>query len=175
MLIGGVIAVLAALIVAVVLAARGGGGDDAITAATAAGSTAVPAAPTLGTESEEVTAPKTSPDQVPVPPTAELTVPTFPDFSFPSPPTFPDLSLPDTPETLAPPGSIPPATQTPEGLGDDSELDALARACYDGDMDACDQLYGQSDEGSDYETYGDTCAGRQDRGTGQYCRESFPS
>lgn len=70
-------------------------------------------------------------------------------------------------------GAIPPATQQPTGLGDDQALNGLAEACYDGDMAACDDLYGQSDSGSLYEQYGDTCAGRQPAETGRLCADVF--
>jgi len=71
-------------------------------------------------------------------------------------------------------GLLPAATSEPVGLGDDAVLDELAQSCYDGDMPACDRLYDRSDAGSDYETYGDTCAGRQPSGTFVYCSETFP-
>jgi hypothetical protein len=41
-------------------------------------------------------------------------------------------------------------------------------------MQSCDDLFDQSDAGSDYETYGDTCAGRQPPGTFIYCTDTFP-
>ena len=69
---------------------------------------------------------------------------------------------------------LPAPTSDPDGLGEDPFLDDLAQSCYDGDMRACDRLYDQSDAGSDYETYGDTCAGRQPSGTFDYCTETFP-
>jgi hypothetical protein len=75
------------------------------------------------------------------------------------------------------PGSgaaLPDATVTPEGLGNVPVLDVLARACYGGDMQSCDDLFDRSDAGSDYETYGDTCAGRQPTGTLAYCTDTFP-
>ncbi len=59
--------------------------------------------------------------------------------------------------------------QPPDNLGDDPELDDLAQSCFDGDLVACDHLYLQSPIDSEYETYGDTCGGRQDEGTGRYC------
>ena len=52
-------------------------------------------------------------------------------------------------------------------------MDALAQGCYDGDMASCDTLYDTSDAGSAYESYGDTCAGRQESGTGVYCVDAF--
>jgi hypothetical protein len=56
-------------------------------------------------------------------------------------------------------GELPPGTP-PEGLGDDPELDALAQDCFEGIMQACDDLYLRSDIDSAYETYGETCGGR---------------
>ena len=41
-------------------------------------------------------------------------------------------------------------------------------------MQSCDDLFDGSEAGSDYETYGDTCAGRQPAGTRQYCTITFP-
>ena len=67
----------------------------------------------------------------------------------------------------------PAATQQPVGLGDDPVLDRLARDCFDGAMGACDDLYDDSGFGSDYEDYGDTCAGRKPAGDGEYCADVF--
>ena len=72
------------------------------------------------------------------------------------------------------PGSLPPATTTPQGLGADPLLDAYALDCYEGSMVACDDLFLESRAGSSYEDYGDTCAGRQPPGTNVYCTVSFP-
>lgn len=70
--------------------------------------------------------------------------------------------------------SIPPAAAPPDNLGSDPVFDALAQKCYDGDMQACDDLFANSDSNSLYEAYGDTCAGRQEPGTDTYCTTSFP-
>jgi len=70
---------------------------------------------------------------------------------------------------------IPPATQQPTGLGDDQELNQFAQECYDGDMASCDALYLIADQGTPYETYGVTCAGRQAEDASSLCEESFPS
>jgi hypothetical protein len=67
------------------------------------------------------------------------------------------------------------SSEPPDGLGSDDQLDQYARDCFDGDMQACDDLYDNAESGSDYERYGDTCAGRQPEGTRVYCRDSFPS
>ena len=70
--------------------------------------------------------------------------------------------------------SIPPATEEPDGLGDDAGFDALAEDCFDGDMQACDDLYNRAEDDSAYRRYGDTCAGRQPEGTRQFCTATFP-
>jgi hypothetical protein len=72
---------------------------------------------------------------------------------------------------------IPAATVTPDGLGEDPLLDQYAQSCYDGDMQACDDLYAQSEADSPYETYGGTCAGRQDLSISDtvYCTDAFPA
>ena len=57
----------------------------------------------------------------------------------------------------------------PDDLGDDPDLDALAQSCFDGDLVACDHLFLRAPVDSDYENYGDTCAGRQAAGTGLFC------
>lgn len=68
----------------------------------------------------------------------------------------------------------PPATVEPEGLGSDPLLDAHAVDCYEGSMAACDDLFIDAELGSRYESYGDTCAGRQPAGTDVFCAETFP-
>ncbi|WP_161784021.1 hypothetical protein, partial [Cellulomonas carbonis] len=52
-------------------------------------------------------------------------------------------------------------TQT---YGDDAELDALWDACAAGDGSACQDLYFEAPIGSEYETFGATCGGREERG-----------
>ena len=81
---------------------------------------------------------------------------------------------PTMPGQTGPP-SIPDATQQPTGLGDDPAFDLLARSCFDGDMQACDDLFDQAPIGSNYRVYGDTCAGRQEPGTFNYCHVVFPA
>lgn len=72
--------------------------------------------------------------------------------------------------------SIPAATSEPEGLGDDADLDGYAEDCYDGDMEACDDLYRESPRSSAYELYGGTCAGRQPNADASKvcCVDAFP-
>ena len=59
-------------------------------------------------------------------------------------------------------------------LGDDPQLDALAEECFDGDPSSCDDLYRDSDVGSDYEEYGGTCGGRTGSGQLGGCHERYP-
>ena len=73
------------------------------------------------------------------------------------------------------PTGIPPATEQPTGLGEDLTLDQLAQSCFDGDMEACDDLFDSAPIGSNYRVYGDTCAGRQQPGTFNYCHVVFPA
>ena len=80
----------------------------------------------------------------------------------------------DSNTTTTPVDSDAPAGDSVETIaefGDDAELDNLARACENGDWDSCDDLYLDSDFGSGYETYGDTCGGRN---TPQgWCRDLY--
>jgi hypothetical protein len=72
---------------------------------------------------------------------------------------------------------IPPATVTPDGLGDDPLFDQLAQECHDGHMRSCDDLYEQTKNDESYAAYteyADTCAGRQASGTRQFCSNVFP-
>jgi hypothetical protein len=93
----------------------------------------------------------------------------------------PEAAAPSTasgPSAPAPSGEggIPAATVTPDGLGDDPDLDELAQECYQGDMGSCDDLYEQAEIDSLYGLYGGTCAGRQnvvDADT-VFCTTAFP-
>lgn len=58
-------------------------------------------------------------------------------------------------------------------LGDDAELDVLAQECFGGDPGACDDLFLESDVGSDYEAYGSTCGGRLALGSDGGCESQF--
>ena len=77
------------------------------------------------------------------------------------------------PTTTPAPVPAPAPTQQPTGLGTDAAMDLLANACFNGTMQACDDLYDQSPAGSAYETYGDTCAGRQPAATNRFCTTVF--
>ena len=108
----------------------------------------------------------------------ETTIPdlTIPDLTTPDL-TQPDFTLPDVtlPSDTTGPAEIPPPAQEPDDLGEDPELDALAQDCYDGDMQSCDDLYEEAPAGSEYRTFGDTCAGRQPALTQRFCVNTFPS
>jgi hypothetical protein len=88
--------------------------------------------------------------------------------------TAQETTTAEEPTATEEPAGIPDPTVSPDGLGSDPALDVLALGCYAGDMQACDNLYDAADAGSDYQTYGDTCAGRQASGTLDYCTETFP-
>lgn len=55
--------------------------------------------------------------------------------------------------------------------GDNPQLDALYDDCADGDFAACDQLYAESDFGSEYRDFADTC-GELNEPAG-YCAELY--
>ena len=81
-----------------------------------------------------------------------------------------------TTSSEAPPpsgGEIPPATQSPDGLGTDPTFDEFAQQCFDGLMFSCDVLFISAPEGP-YKAYGDSCAGRQPEGTDLLCTLAFP-
>ncbi len=74
------------------------------------------------------------------------------------------------------PVPAPAPTQQPSGLGTVGALDQLAAGCFNGSMQACDDLYEaarQDPANEAYISYGDTCAGRQAAGTGILCAEAF--
>ena len=62
-----------------------------------------------------------------------------------------------------------PAPLTGGTYGDDPALDALWDGCEAGDMAACDTLFMDSPIDSEYESFGDTCGGRQEAGTDLWC------
>jgi hypothetical protein len=69
--------------------------------------------------------------------------------------------------------AIPPPEGEPDDLGTDFSLDRLAEECFDGEMESCDDLYLDAPGGSEYATYGDTCAGRQPANTRRFCSDVF--
>lgn len=62
-----------------------------------------------------------------------------------------------------------PTTTGGTTYGSDPVLDALWDSCAAGDMAACDNLFMESPIDSEYETFGDTCGGRQEAGTDFWC------
>lgn len=68
--------------------------------------------------------------------------------------TIPDVIESDEAGAIAPPGTDP-------------TLDALWRSCDDGDMQACDDLFFDSEIGSTYEDFGASCGYRIE--TGELC------
>ncbi len=117
-------------------------------------------------------------DPVPGPAVAPTTAPgestTSPELTTTTVFDVPASTAPDTSVPIEP-GDIPAPTLDPTGLGSDSTLDALAQSCYDGDLTACDDLYRDADPGTSYRNYGDTCAGRQEAGSGIWCIDAFGS
>jgi hypothetical protein len=81
-----------------------------------------------------------------------------------------DRTQPTEPATTAPGPSVPEpgseglngliVTEIPFALGDNEELDVLARDCAVGDLAACDGLYDESPVNTLYEDYGGTCGDR---------------
>jgi hypothetical protein len=86
----------------------------------------------------------------------------------PSPTESPEESPSEPEEPSSPEPSPPggaeevPAGRPPGTLGDDPVLDGLADACFDEDWAACDTLYFDSEVGTEYESYGETCGGRNE-------------
>jgi len=52
----------------------------------------------------------------------------------------------------------------PQAYGDDARFDAMYDDCVDGDVRACDLLYLQASEGSEYDEVASTCAGASPAG-----------
>jgi hypothetical protein len=67
-----------------------------------------------------------------------------------------------------------PDADEPGDLGNDERFDRLADECFDGDPSSCDDLFRESDLGSDYERYGSTCGGRTDQGQSGGCTALYP-
>ena len=71
----------------------------------------------------------------------------------------PQTTTPTTAAGAATASRRPPCPRTVSATT--RSLNQYAQSCYDGDMQACDDLYNESEVDSPYETYGGTCAGRQ--------------
>lgn len=83
-----------------------------------------------------------------------------------------------TSPTLAVPGvgGAPLASDTtvagrPFGYGNDPQLDALHDSCEAGNYEACDDLYLRSDQGTEYQSFGNTCGNRNE--PGRFCVEIY--
>lgn len=55
------------------------------------------------------------------------------------------------------------------GPASDARLTEMYDECAAGNDYACDELYVESETGSEEERFGDTCGGRQSAGTGNWC------
>lgn len=69
---------------------------------------------------------------------------------------------------------VPVAQHDAWGFGDDAYLDNLSTLCWEGDMEACDDLYWDSLPDSDYEYTGATCGERDAFEIERTCTERFP-
>jgi hypothetical protein len=70
------------------------------------------------------------------------------------------LPVPDTGTSLVTGPSETSAHRIPQRLGDDPQLDALYRACQQGNGQACDALFDAAGPGTDYEEFAVTCGSR---------------
>jgi hypothetical protein len=64
---------------------------------------------------------------------------------------------------------FPAATQSPGGIGGSAIFNALAVYCQAGAMNACRDLSSSAPFDSQYEAYGDSCAGRQPSDSSESC------
>jgi len=71
-------------------------------------------------------------------------------------------------------GAVDPSNTSGNNYGDNAYLDGLWDSCTAEDWQACDDLYLQSDVGSGYEAYGDTCGTKYTAGTTDYCVDVMP-
>ena len=71
-------------------------------------------------------------------------------------------------------GAVDPSNTSGNNYGDNAYLDGLWDRCTAEDWQACDDLYDQSDVGSGYEAYGDTCGTKYTAGTTDYCVDVMP-
>ncbi len=69
-------------------------------------------------------------------------------------------------------GAVEQSEPVPPGeLGPDPVLDGYAQRCFDGDLQACDDLFTESPPLSDYEEYASSCGGRVKAWTVPLCTE----
>ena len=71
-------------------------------------------------------------------------------------------------------GAVDPGNTSGNNYGDNAYLDGLWDACTAENWQACDDLYMQSDVGSGYEAYGDTCGNKYAAGTTDFCVDVMP-
>src|SRR5665648_935491 len=71
-------------------------------------------------------------------------------------------------------GAVDPHNTSGNNYGDNAYLDGLWDSCTAEDWQACDDLYLQSDVGSGYKAYGDTCGNKYVAGTQDYCVDVMP-
>jgi len=71
-------------------------------------------------------------------------------------------------------GAVDPNNTSGNNYGDNAYLDGLWDSCTAEDWQACDDLYLQSDVGSGYKAYGDTCGNKYVAGTQDYCVDVMP-
>lgn len=82
----------------------------------------------------------------------------------------PDLAQREAPEP------VDDAEDASSAPGTDAALDRLWDRCAEGDMPACDDLYMESEWGSGYEAFGESCGERRaDRSDGVWCEDVFES
>ncbi|HEV7761187.1 MAG TPA: hypothetical protein VGO78_19405 [Acidimicrobiales bacterium] len=114
-------------------------------------------------------------------PTAGSTLPGDPggEVTLPNVTNLPEITVPDisVPDLTVPGGDLGDdsggAPDNPPS-GGDATLSGLADDCYNGNMQSCDDLFMQSDSGSELEDYGDTCGHRFDTSHG-FCVNALPN
>jgi hypothetical protein len=77
-----------------------------------------------------------------------------------------EFAAPEAPEAVEQHPAVEPGE-----LGPDPVLNQYALACFEGDLQACDDLMYESPPLSDYEQYGLTCGGRVKAYMVMYCSE----
>jgi hypothetical protein len=80
-------------------------------------------------------------------------------------------TAPPAPIPMAQSAYFPASTASPEGIGNSAIFNALAVYCQAGSMNACSALYSESPYDSQYESYGESCGGRQPSDSYASCDE----
>lgn len=81
--------------------------------------------------------------------------------------TPPDNPAPEEPQPTEPAPTEPPTTEPSPDLG------ALRDDCAAGDLSACDDLFTESESGSDDEAFGSSCGGRSLEPLDGACQSTF--